>query len=121
MFQINTDTLISAVKSAKSPKMALDGTKILLGPSEEYRSIFKEVFELVWRDATRRNRAIELSAGKKRDIKWKPRFVASEEYLQADLKAFKKTHSSKKKCRILGRVLSEYEESSINTFFESIT
>lgn len=121
MFQINTDTLVAAVKSAKSPKMALDGTKFLLGDSVEYKVIFHQVFELAWKDASRRNRAIELSGGRKRDIKWKPRTPQDPEAFQADIKSFGKTHSFRKKSKILGRVLSDHDEISIKRFFVEIT
>lgn len=121
MFQLNTENLVEAVKSAKSVKMALDGTNLLLGDSEEYRFIFKEVFELAWQDATRRNRAIERSAGKKRDIKWKPRTLQTDEQFETDLLEFNKTGSTRKKNRILGRILSDYEEQSIKRFFAKIS
>ena len=121
MFQVNTENLVEAVKSAKSVKMALDGTKLLLGDSAEYKVIFHQVFDLAWNDATRRNRAIELSGGRKRDIKWKPRTPQDPEAFQADVKSFGKTHSLRKKSKILGRILSDHDEISIKRFFVEIT
>ena len=121
MFQINVENLVQAVKSAKSPKMALDGTKLLLGDSDDYKLVFHQSFELAWRDATKRNRSIERHLGKNRDEKWKPRIVPDDAYFDKDLAAFNKTRSAKKRSRILGRILSEYQAESIVMFFAKIT
>lgn len=121
MFQINTENLVQAVKSAKSPKMALDGTKLLLGDSEDYKLIFHQTFELAWRDATKRNRSIERHLGKNRDEKWKSRIAPEDVYFDKDLASFSKARSAKKRFKILGRILSEYEPVSISKFFAKIT
>lgn len=121
MFQINVENLVQAVKSAKSPKMALDGTKLLLGDSEDYKLVFHQSFELAWRDASKRNRSIERHLGKNSDEKWRPRIVPDDAYFNKDLSAFSKTRSAKKRSRILGRILSEYQAESIVMFFAKIT
>lgn len=121
MFQINAENLVEAVKKARSPKMALDGTKLLLGNSEGYKLVFEKVFELVWRDATYRNRAIERSAGRKADIMWRPRISPDEQAFQASLLAFRKTKSSRKSAKVLGKVLCEYDQASIQKFFAVIS
>jgi hypothetical protein len=118
---MNTENLIQAVKSSKSPKMALDGVKLLLGDSKDYKLIFHHVFELAWKDAAKRNRSIERHLGRNRDKKWKPRIVPDDTGFNEDLASFSQTRSAKKRSKILGRILSEYESVSIFKFFAKIT
>lgn len=114
---IDKHMIIEAVKKAKSSKQALDGVKLLFEDASEYKEIFHACFEEAWRDATRRNRIIERSHGKKRDIAWKPRYVPTEQEMKKDLHEF--LHF-KNKARVLGRVLSSYNELAIKQIFEMI-
>lgn len=118
---LSNETLVEAVKRAESPKMALDGVKLLLGASDKYHFIFHETFELAWKDATRRNRSIEYNEGANRDEKWKDRLRVTNESLQFDAQNFAMTKSSKRKASILGKVLSEYDAASLKEFFDLIT
>lgn len=109
--------IIEAVKKAKSSKQALDGAKLLLAGTPDYQEIFRACFEDAWSDATRRNRSIERSAGKKRDVKWKNRRTPTEQEMNEDLRQFVRF---KNKSRILGRILSEYDEQSVKQIFKMI-
>lgn len=116
MEDIDKNLLIEAIKSARSPKMALNGTKLLCGSGFVFSDIFKECFEIAWQDATRRNRAIEWSKGKRADELWKPRSHLDSLQLQEIANRMIST----KRYKELGKVLSELDEEGIRFIFNAI-
>jgi hypothetical protein len=109
--------IIEAVKKAKSSKQALDGAKFVLSGTPDYQEIFQACFEDAWSDATRRNRSIERNSGKNSDIVWKERVTPTEQEMKEDLREFLRF---KNKTRVIGRILSKYDEQSLKQIFEMI-
>lgn len=112
------EVLTEAIKKSRSPKMALDGAKLLLNGGGDYPDIFKTVFETVWSDATRRNQAIERRAGKNRLLKWPPRTQLEEGACQL---VAKKVRRSRNPEREFGKVLSSYEEQTIKRIYQILS
>lgn len=112
------DVLVEAIKLAKSPKMALDGVKMLLDGAGDYSEIFRIVLEPVWADASRRNRAIERRSGKNRLKKWPPRTQLEEATCQLVAKKVMRSRSVEKE---FGKVLSSYEEQTIKRIYQILS
>lgn len=112
------EALTESIKRSKSPKMAVDGVKMLLGSTEDYSDIFKAVLEEVWLDATLRNRAIERKAGRNELIKWPPRTNLEESECQLISKKIKKSRNPAKE---MGKVLASYNELTIKRIYQILS
>ncbi len=106
--------LIEAIRSAKSPKMALDGAKLMFQGDPSISHVSREVFNEAWDDATRMNRLIERKSGK---VRWPNRLDLNEERIRHEVNRYS---SSNNKGEILGRILSELDEKGLLLFKESI-
>ena len=113
---IDNDMMIEAVKKAKSPKQALDGAKMLYEGGPEYDKVFRACFEETWKDATRRNRAIERSGGKLADTMWKTRLHLDEHQIQERVDKILKSKDSTE----WGKVLSEVDDEGIRQIFQLV-
>ena len=113
---IDNNMMIEAVKNAKSPKQALNGAKMLYEGGPEYEKVFRACFEEAWKDATRRNRAIERSNGKLADTMWKPRLHLDEQQIQERVNKILKSKNSVE----WGKVLSEVDDEGIRQIFQKV-
>lgn len=113
---IDNDMIIEAVKKARSPKQALNGAKLLYEGGPEYEKVFRACFEEVWKDATRRNRAIEKSEGKLADVLWRPRLHLDEQQIQERVNKILKSKNSAE----WGKVLSEVDDEGIRQIFQLV-
>ena len=114
---IDKQMIIEAVKKTKSPKQALNGAKFLYEESSTYSEVFKACFEEAWKDATKRNRAIERSQGKLSDVMWKPRIHLTEEEVKLRANKIMKSSNPTKEW---GLVLSEVDSEGIRQVFQLV-
>ena len=94
--------LIKAIKEAKSPKLALNGAKLLHEGDPSLGDVSRSCFEEAWADATRMNRLIERKQGK---VRWPERFDIDDDRIRSEVRQFE---SSKDKATEWGRILSTY-------------
>jgi len=73
--------LIRTITNARSPKLALNGAKLLYHNDESWKEISKACFEKAWEDASRTNQIIERSGGKSR---WPERIDIEEERISEE-------------------------------------
>ena len=107
--------LIKSIKEAKSPKLALNGAKLLYGEDPLWGDVSRACFEEAWTDATRMNRLIERKSG---TVRWPERFDIDEDRIKAEAKRF---NGSKDKSADWGRILSTYGIDTINEIKSLIT
>ena len=94
--------LIKSIKEAKSPKLALNGAKLLYGGDPSWGDVSRACFEEAWDDATRMNRLIERKSGK---VRWPERFDIDEDRIKSEAQ---RINGSKDRGTEWGRVLSTY-------------
>ena len=100
--------LIKAIKEAKSPKLAINGAKLLYGNDPSWGDVSRACFEETWADATRMNRLIERKSG---NVRWPDRFGIDENRIKSEVNRIK---TSKEPSTEWGRVLSTYDEHTLN-------
>ena len=107
--------LIKSIKEAKSPKLALNGAKLLYGEDPSWGDVSRSCFEEAWNDATRMNRLIEKKSGK---VRWPDRFEADEERIQIEVRRLQAMDS---KSTEWGKVLSTYGIDTIKAIRSQVT
>ena len=114
MDDLDTHMIINAIKSARSPNMALNGAKLLYGKDAKFGEIFKVCFDMAWSDASRFNQYIEENAG----IPRRPDRLSLDEQDVTD--AVEMIARSRNPARELGRCLAEYDEQAIKDIFRKL-
>lgn len=107
MVQEEKQFLILTINNASSPKLALNGAKLVYGNDESWSEISKACFEKAWSDATRRNQLIERSGG---TMRWPNRFDIDNEQVLVEAN---KINASKDKFREWGNALSTYDVTTL--------
>lgn len=99
--------LIETINNARSPKLALNGAKLVYGGDGSWSEIHKACFDAAWEDASRRNQMIEKSGGK---VRWPNRFDIDDERIAEEAT---KITSSANKSREWGVALSTYDHATL--------
>ena len=99
--------LVESIVSSRSPKLALNGAKILYGHDESWGEIHRACFEAAWEDATRMNRLIEKKSG---NVRWPERFDVTESKIKEEVE---RLNSSRNVSIEWGRILSTYGENTL--------
>ena len=107
MNQSDMQFLIKTINNARSPKLALNGAKLVYGNDESWGEIHKACLDAAWEDATRRNQLIEKSNGKSR---WPNRFDIADERIVEEAN---KITSSTNKSNEWGLALSTYDHATL--------
>jgi hypothetical protein len=107
--------IIESIKSSRSPKLALNGAKLLYGGDESWGEIHKECFEATWADATKMNRLIEKKSG---NIRWPERFEIDADRIKDEARNL---NDSKYKMKEWGRILSTYGETTLIAIQKLVT
>jgi len=105
--QAEKQFLILAICNARSPKLALNGAKLVYHNDESWGEISKACFERAWEDAGKRNLLIEKSGGK---VRWPERFDLDKERIADEAN---KITSSKNKSYEWGVALSTYDATTL--------
>ena len=94
--------LIKVIKEAKSPKLALNGAKLLHGGDPSWGDVSRACLEETWADATKMNRLIEKKSG---TVRWPERFDIDDDRIKSEAQ---RINGSKDRGTEWGRVLSTY-------------